>query len=439
MAVEAGADAIGLIFWTGSKRAVGVERAQAITRALPPLVSTVGVFVDETPDRVRTVADAVGLSGVQLHGDEVVADWARFPRPVLKAIVDRTVRDQPVEDRPGGHPRRCARSGHDRWHGTHDRLGRGARDRGDATAGAGWRAQARERRRGSDAGGALGRRCGLGRRAGAWRQGSGPRAGLRAGSACGRCRAGTETMRLRAGPALRARPTGTQGTDDDDGSAGTDGTTRVRASRPGRPRVLRRVRRTVRARDARGSDGGAHRGVLRGAAGRGVHRRIRAAAATVRRAADAALRGAAALGGVRRRHDPAEARGPRAHRRAQDQQRARPGVAGPAHGQVAHRRRDRRRAARRRDRDRLRAARHAVRRLHGRGRHGAAGAQRVPHAHARRGGARRRLGIANAQGRDQRGDARLGRDRAGHLLPARVGTRAAPVPGDGARVPVGHR
>jgi len=86
MAVEAGADAIGLIFWSGSKRAVDVERAQAITRALPPLVSTVGVFVNETPDRVRTVADAVGLSGVQLHGDEVVADWARFPRPVLKAM-----------------------------------------------------------------------------------------------------------------------------------------------------------------------------------------------------------------------------------------------------------------------------------------------------------------------------------------------------------------
>jgi len=86
MAVEAGADAIGLIFWPGSTRAVGIERAQAITRALPPLVSTVGVFVDETPDRVRTVADAVGLSGVQLHGAEVVADWARFPRPVLKAM-----------------------------------------------------------------------------------------------------------------------------------------------------------------------------------------------------------------------------------------------------------------------------------------------------------------------------------------------------------------
>ncbi|WP_291987670.1 phosphoribosylanthranilate isomerase [Luteitalea sp.] len=86
LAVEAGADAIGLVFWAGSKRAVDVAQAQAITRALPPLISTVGVFVDETPDRVRSIGDAVGLSAVQLHGHEVVGDWARFPRPVLKAM-----------------------------------------------------------------------------------------------------------------------------------------------------------------------------------------------------------------------------------------------------------------------------------------------------------------------------------------------------------------
>lgn len=86
LAVEAGADAIGLIFWPGSRRAIDVERARAITRELPPLVSVVGVFVDATPDQVRSVADAVGLSSVQLHGNEQVADWDRFPRPVLKAM-----------------------------------------------------------------------------------------------------------------------------------------------------------------------------------------------------------------------------------------------------------------------------------------------------------------------------------------------------------------
>lgn len=95
LAVEAGADAIGLIFWTGSRRAVDVARAQAITRELPPLVSAVGVFVDETPDRVRTVADAVGLSAVQLHGQERAQDWATFPRPVLKALTLEAYGDSP--------------------------------------------------------------------------------------------------------------------------------------------------------------------------------------------------------------------------------------------------------------------------------------------------------------------------------------------------------
>ncbi len=71
------------------------------------------------------------------------------------------------------------------------------------------------------------------------------------------------------------------------------------------------------------------------------------------------------VGGGRRRADLPEARRSHAHRRAQDQQRARPGAARRAHGQAAHRRRDRRRAARRRDGDRLRAARPRVPRLHG--------------------------------------------------------------------------
>ena len=83
---------------------------------------------------------------------------------------------------------------------------------------------------------------------------------------------------------------------------------------------------------------------------------------------------------------PAQARGPQPHRLAQDQQRARPGAAHPAHGQDAGDRRDRRRPARRRHGDRLRAARARVRRLHGRGGHPPAGAQRRPDAAARRRG-----------------------------------------------------
>ncbi len=155
--------------------------------------------------------------------------------------------------------------------------------------------------------------------------------------------------------------------------------------------------------------------------------------------ADAGVRSEAAVGGGRRRADLPQARGPDAHRRAQDQQRDRPGAARRAHGQAAHRRRDRRGAARRRVGDRLRAARPRVPRLHGRRGHGSPGAQRRPHAAARRRGAARRRRQQDAEGRDQRGDARLGHQRRRHLLPARLGARPASVPADGARVPVGDR
>ena len=79
-----------------------------------------------------------------------------------------------------------------------------------------------------------------------------------------------------------------------------------------------------------------------------------------------------------------QARGPAPHRRAQDQQRARPGAAGPADGQAAGDRRDRRRAARRRDGDGLRAARPRVRRLHGHRGHAPPAAERRAHGAARR-------------------------------------------------------
>ena len=75
-------------------------------------------------------------------------------------------------------------------------------------------------------------------------------------------------------------------------------------------------------------------------------------------------------------------------------------------------------------RHRVRAAGAGVRRLHGQRRHGPPAAERPPHAPARGGGARGRQRHANAQGRDQRGDPRLGDQRRRHLLPARLGARA---------------
>jgi phosphoribosylanthranilate isomerase len=68
-AAEAGADAIGLVF-ARSPRQVGVREARRIVAALPPFVSAVGVFVNPRPASVLRVVEAVGLSEVQLHGEE---------------------------------------------------------------------------------------------------------------------------------------------------------------------------------------------------------------------------------------------------------------------------------------------------------------------------------------------------------------------------------
>ena len=68
-AVSLGATAIGFVFWQKSQRYVTPDVAAAITRELPS-VRTVGVFVNSSVEEVHKVADIVGLSSVQLHGDE---------------------------------------------------------------------------------------------------------------------------------------------------------------------------------------------------------------------------------------------------------------------------------------------------------------------------------------------------------------------------------
>jgi phosphoribosylanthranilate isomerase len=85
-AAHAGADAIGLNFWAGTPRRVAVERARAIVAALPPMVTTVGLFVDPTAAEVRAVLDALPLAALQFHGREDAAFCRAFGRPYLKAI-----------------------------------------------------------------------------------------------------------------------------------------------------------------------------------------------------------------------------------------------------------------------------------------------------------------------------------------------------------------
>jgi phosphoribosylanthranilate isomerase len=70
-AVEAGADALGFNFYRRSPRYIAPEEARRIVAQLPTTMMSVGVFVNESePELVERIADAVGLTAVQLHGDE---------------------------------------------------------------------------------------------------------------------------------------------------------------------------------------------------------------------------------------------------------------------------------------------------------------------------------------------------------------------------------
>ena len=140
-----------------------------------------------------------------------------------------------------------------------------------------------------------------------------------------------------------------------------------------------------------------------------------------------------------RRHRLPQARGPLPHRRPQDQQRARPDAPRGAHGQAPRDRRDRRRPARCRHRHRLRPAGSRVRGVHGCRRHPPPGAERGAHGPARGDRDPRRERLAHAQGRHERGAARLGDQRARHLLRHRFGGRTGALPGHGARLPAGDR
>jgi phosphoribosylanthranilate isomerase len=85
-AVECGAGALGFVFWPGSPRCIDPYRARAIAATLPPLVTTVGVFVNQPEAYVAGVASLVRLGAVQLHGDETVGYAAGLATPVIKAV-----------------------------------------------------------------------------------------------------------------------------------------------------------------------------------------------------------------------------------------------------------------------------------------------------------------------------------------------------------------
>ncbi|MEE1951563.1 phosphoribosylanthranilate isomerase [Pseudomonas alcaligenes] len=85
-AAAAGADAIGLVFYAKSPRAVDIEQARAILAALPPFVTTVGLFVDAERNELERILASVPLDLLQFHGDESVQQCEAFGRPYIKAL-----------------------------------------------------------------------------------------------------------------------------------------------------------------------------------------------------------------------------------------------------------------------------------------------------------------------------------------------------------------
>ncbi len=79
-----GADAIGLVFYPPSPRNLTVAQARAIAMAVPPFVSVVALFVNESPAVIRRVLETVPVSLLQFHGEESEADCLACERPYLK-------------------------------------------------------------------------------------------------------------------------------------------------------------------------------------------------------------------------------------------------------------------------------------------------------------------------------------------------------------------
>lgn len=86
LAVAAGADAIGLVFYAPSPRAVSMDQAREIVASVPAFVTCVGLFVDAPESEVRSVLSQVPLDLLQFHGDETPSYCAAFERPWIKAL-----------------------------------------------------------------------------------------------------------------------------------------------------------------------------------------------------------------------------------------------------------------------------------------------------------------------------------------------------------------
>src|SRR5688572_25655158 len=96
LAASMSVSALGFVFWPQSPRYIAPDAAKAILALLPPMVAAVGVFVNQPAEEVEEIASSLGLTAVQLHGDEPVEDWNRVSRRIIKAVALEATRDPEI-------------------------------------------------------------------------------------------------------------------------------------------------------------------------------------------------------------------------------------------------------------------------------------------------------------------------------------------------------
>ncbi len=85
-AIEAGADALGFVFYEPSPRYISAEQAASIIAQLPPFVTSVGLFVNTPIAQVKSLALQIGLDLIQFHGDETAAACDGVGLPYIRAL-----------------------------------------------------------------------------------------------------------------------------------------------------------------------------------------------------------------------------------------------------------------------------------------------------------------------------------------------------------------
>ena len=102
-ALDAGADALGFNQYQQSPRFVDADQTSKLVGQLPPLVISVGLFVNESAERVREICSRVGFDLLQFHGDETDEYCRQFERPYIKVIRVRDAKtlEQEIQRYPG--------------------------------------------------------------------------------------------------------------------------------------------------------------------------------------------------------------------------------------------------------------------------------------------------------------------------------------------------